>query len=202
MASARREARSARLHRRADLLPAAAQARHRRSRRRDARRHRRSQRHSRRSARRQRGAIWAHDEWWAAVGETRQANDDHMGEEEREGLSDFRRHAPLGLREALGRQYREYMAEHPTTKGHTDRRPRSATLRGRTSKTPRKPAKRTDYSRAYRQPERRNDPRSADVDADYCASSACKAADGGRICRIWWTGNPSVNEGIPGRSPT
>jgi hypothetical protein len=29
------------------------------------------------------------DEWWAAVGQTRKANDDHMGEEEREGLSDF-----------------------------------------------------------------------------------------------------------------
>jgi len=57
------------------------------------------------------------DEWWAAVGRTRAANDDHMGEEEREGLADFRRHAPIGLREALGRQYREFMAEHPTTKG-------------------------------------------------------------------------------------
>ena len=32
--------------------------------------------------------------WWAAVGRTRLANDDHMGEEERQGLSDFRRHAP------------------------------------------------------------------------------------------------------------
>jgi hypothetical protein len=40
-----------------------------------------------------------------------------MGEEEREGLSDFRRHAPIGLREALGQQYREFMAQHPTTKG-------------------------------------------------------------------------------------
>ncbi|HTX97368.1 MAG TPA: hemerythrin domain-containing protein [Mycobacterium sp.] len=55
--------------------------------------------------------------WWAAVGRTRQANDDHMGEEEREGLSDFRRSAPIGLRDALGRQYREFMAEHPTTEG-------------------------------------------------------------------------------------
>jgi hypothetical protein len=55
--------------------------------------------------------------WWAAVGRTRLANDDHMGEEEREGLADFRRNAPIGLREALGRQYREFMAEHPTTKG-------------------------------------------------------------------------------------
>ncbi len=57
------------------------------------------------------------EEWWTAVGQTRKANDDHMGEEEREGLSDFRRHAPVGLREALGRQYSEFMAQHRTTKG-------------------------------------------------------------------------------------
>lgn len=56
-------------------------------------------------------------QWWAAVGRTRVANDDHMNEEEREGLSDFRRHAPIGLREALGRQYSDFMARHPTTKG-------------------------------------------------------------------------------------
>jgi hemerythrin HHE cation binding domain-containing protein len=59
----------------------------------------------------------ASDEWWAAVGRARVANDDHMGEEEREGLSDFRRHAPIGLREALGSQYSEFMAQHPTTRG-------------------------------------------------------------------------------------
>jgi hypothetical protein len=40
-----------------------------------------------------------------------------MGEEEREGLSDFRRHAPVGLREALGEQYRDFMVQHPTTRG-------------------------------------------------------------------------------------
>jgi hypothetical protein len=57
------------------------------------------------------------EEWWSAVGRARKANDDHMGEEEREGLSDFRRHAPIGLREALGRQYGEFMAQHPTTRG-------------------------------------------------------------------------------------
>jgi hypothetical protein len=57
------------------------------------------------------------EEWWAAVRRTRSANDEHMAEEEREGLSDFRRHAPIGLREALGRHYSEFMAEHPTTKG-------------------------------------------------------------------------------------
>ena len=65
------------------------------------------------------------EQWWAAVGRTRQANDDHMSEEERQGLSDFRRHAPIGLREALGRQYREFMTQHRTTKGVpiTDRDP-------------------------------------------------------------------------------
>ncbi|OBG31253.1 hemerythrin domain-containing protein [Mycobacterium sp. E3198] len=57
------------------------------------------------------------EEWWAAVARTREANDDHMGEEERDGLPDFRRSAPIGLREALGRQYGEFMAEHPTTEG-------------------------------------------------------------------------------------
>ncbi|WP_445162772.1 hemerythrin domain-containing protein [Mycobacterium sp. Dal123C01] len=65
------------------------------------------------------------EEWWSAVGRTRLANDDHMGEEEREGLSDFRRNAPIGLREALGQQYSEFMRRHPTTKGLsiTDRDP-------------------------------------------------------------------------------
>jgi Hemerythrin HHE cation binding domain len=62
-------------------------------------------------------AVIGADEWWAAVGRTRVANDDHMGEEEREGLSDFRRHASIGLREALGQQYSEFMAAHPTTRG-------------------------------------------------------------------------------------
>jgi Hemerythrin HHE cation binding domain len=57
------------------------------------------------------------DDWWAAVGRARAANDEHMGEEEREGLSDFRRHAPAGLREALGKQYADFMAAHPTTEG-------------------------------------------------------------------------------------
>jgi hypothetical protein len=55
--------------------------------------------------------------WWAAVGRARLANDDHMSEEEREGLADFRRNAPIGLREALGRQFSEFMAQHPTTEG-------------------------------------------------------------------------------------
>ena len=66
------------------------------------------------------------EQWWAAVGRTREASDEHMGEEEREGLSDFRRAAPVGLREALGRQYSDFMTEHPTTEGLpiVDRDPR------------------------------------------------------------------------------
>lgn len=82
--------------------------------------------------------------WWAAVGRTRMANDDHMAEEEREGLSDFRRHAPIGLREALGQQYGEFMVRHPTTKGLpiTDRDPASYVEDVEDSAPP----KSTDYS--------------------------------------------------------
>jgi len=84
------------------------------------------------------------DEWWAAVGQTRKANDDHMSEEEREGLSDFRRHAPIGLRESLGRQYSEFMAQHRTTKGIPiiDRDPQRYVEELENTS----PSQRTDYS--------------------------------------------------------
>lgn len=55
--------------------------------------------------------------WWDAVGRARQANDEHMAEEEREGLPDFRRNAPIGLRESLGRQFAAFLDEHRTTEG-------------------------------------------------------------------------------------
>ena len=42
------------------------------------------------------------DEWWKAVGKCRSANTEHMGEEEDEGLADFRKHAPLEQRHSLG----------------------------------------------------------------------------------------------------
>ncbi|MEN0140136.1 MAG: hemerythrin domain-containing protein [Rhodococcus sp. (in: high G+C Gram-positive bacteria)] len=51
------------------------------------------------------------EEWWAAVGRTRRANDEHMAEEEREGLADFRT-APDDLRESLGRRFAEYFLIH------------------------------------------------------------------------------------------
>jgi hypothetical protein len=83
-------------------------------------------------------------EWWAAVGRTRLANDDHMGEEEREGLADFRRHAPIGLREALGRQYGDFMTQHPTTLGLSiaDRDPEAYVEKVEAPP----PAKREDFS--------------------------------------------------------
>jgi hypothetical protein len=57
------------------------------------------------------------DEWWAAVGRTRQANDEHMAEEEEEGLSDFRRHAASGLRESLGKRWTEFLEQHRDASG-------------------------------------------------------------------------------------
>ncbi len=44
-------------------------------------------------------------QWWAAVGKARRANTEHMGEEEDEGLPDFRRHASLELRDELAARF-------------------------------------------------------------------------------------------------
>jgi hypothetical protein len=41
-------------------------------------------------------------EWWEAVDRCRSANTEHMGEEEDDGLADFRRNAPIQQRHALG----------------------------------------------------------------------------------------------------
>ena len=50
--------------------------------------------------------------WWDAVNRTRAANDEHMGEEEREGLADFRLNSRTGLRTALGRRFRRFESDH------------------------------------------------------------------------------------------
>jgi hypothetical protein len=55
------------------------------------------------------------DEWWAAVGAAREANDEHMAEEEREGIADFRSHAPPRLRRSMGEQFAAFLAEHRTS---------------------------------------------------------------------------------------
>jgi Hemerythrin HHE cation binding domain len=51
-------------------------------------------------------------QWWDGVRQVRSANSDHMAEEEDDALPDFRRNAPLSLREELGRQFLEFKAEH------------------------------------------------------------------------------------------
>jgi len=48
--------------------------------------------------------------WWSCVANARTANSDHMGEEERGALADFRRRAPLDLRRQLGLEFAAYEA--------------------------------------------------------------------------------------------
>jgi Hemerythrin HHE cation binding domain len=52
------------------------------------------------------------DGWWAGVSAARKANDEHMGEEEREGLADFRRHVDLDTRHRIAVTFAAYEAEH------------------------------------------------------------------------------------------
>jgi hypothetical protein len=51
-------------------------------------------------------------DWFSAVAAANKANSDHMAEEERQGLSDFRRHADPGLRDRLAKQFARFSAEH------------------------------------------------------------------------------------------
>jgi hypothetical protein len=50
------------------------------------------------------------DEWYAAVAGANRANSDHMAEEEREGLTDFRRLAGLQRRHQLAVAFADYEA--------------------------------------------------------------------------------------------
>jgi hypothetical protein len=51
-------------------------------------------------------------DWFAAVAAVNKANGDHMAEEERQGLSDFRRHADVALRHRLAIEFARFSAEH------------------------------------------------------------------------------------------
>ena len=61
-------------------------------------------------------AVGPHDvgssDWFAAVAAANVANGDHMAEEEREGLTDFRRYASLQLRHDLAVAFAAYEARH------------------------------------------------------------------------------------------
>ena len=50
--------------------------------------------------------------WFAAVAAANKANSEHMAEEEREGLTDFRRHASLQTRHDLGVAFATFEAGH------------------------------------------------------------------------------------------
>ena len=52
------------------------------------------------------------DEWWQGVMAARKANDEHMGEEEHEGLRDFRRHIDLETRHNIAVAFVAFEAEH------------------------------------------------------------------------------------------
>ncbi len=54
------------------------------------------------------------DKWWQAVLDARAANSDHMAEEEREDLVDFRRHAGWQLRHDIAVAFAAFEATHPT----------------------------------------------------------------------------------------
>lgn len=51
------------------------------------------------------------DAWWAAVTDANVHNSDHMGEEERQDLADFRRNAGLELRHEIAVKFLRYMAD-------------------------------------------------------------------------------------------
>ena len=56
-------------------------------------------------------------EWFTAVGAANKANSDHMAEEERQGLTDFRRNADVHLRHRLAVQFVQFESEHLTGSG-------------------------------------------------------------------------------------
>ena len=56
-------------------------------------------------------------EWSEAVGRARKENTEHLGEEEDEGLPDFRKNASLELRARLGELWLQFYASHPDGEG-------------------------------------------------------------------------------------
>lgn len=57
------------------------------------------------------------DDWWQAVGKARTENSDHIAEEEREALPDFRTHASDELRERLAVAWLTWRYEHDSGRG-------------------------------------------------------------------------------------
>jgi hypothetical protein len=64
-------------------------------------------------------------EWIAAVAKANKANGEHMDEEERQGLTDFRRHVDLETRHALGLAFAVFEAAHVTGVKPVDKDPKA-----------------------------------------------------------------------------
>jgi hypothetical protein len=62
-------------------------------------------------------------DWRKAVAEANKANSDHMAEEERQGLADFRQHGSLDLRQSLGVKFMEFQSNHLTGVTPVDKDP-------------------------------------------------------------------------------
>ena len=62
--------------------------------------------------------------WFDALGACNKANGDHMAEEERQGLTDFRRHATLEERHDLGVRFAVFEAKHLTGVKPVDKDPK------------------------------------------------------------------------------
>jgi Hemerythrin HHE cation binding domain len=57
------------------------------------------------------------DEWWAGIQDAREANDEHLAEEERDDLPDFLRAASVEERQSLGARFQQFTDEHPWAAG-------------------------------------------------------------------------------------
>ncbi|WP_116092393.1 hemerythrin domain-containing protein [Sphingomonas crusticola] len=64
------------------------------------------------------------DAWFDALDACNKANGDHMAEEERQGLADFRRHADLRLSHDLAVRFAAFEAEHLTGVAPVNKNPR------------------------------------------------------------------------------
>ncbi len=63
------------------------------------------------------------DAWWKAVRDARESNSDHMAEEERDDLPDFRRHVDFATRHRIAVDFLVFQAEHATGVQRDDRDP-------------------------------------------------------------------------------
>lgn len=57
------------------------------------------------------------DEWWAGIADARDANDEHLAEEERDDIPDFLRAASVEQRQELGDRFERFQREHDAGRG-------------------------------------------------------------------------------------